>query len=299
LFSLSLSLLFEIFSNELLDFQQAPSFDDKGDDILKIINERQEKGLHHQEDEEKHNNDDSEKNSFNPDLLNIFQTKPNQPGMIETQPFLKTRTNNRPYEDADAIIRPVITRHSGHKHTAPPGLAGYHSMGMSPGGFIPRQTETRRMIPSPGSFGQIGQIPSPTKNNQLFRPSSIQDLPRIIPPNTMNPLPQFEPRQNYMINNQSNPYNPEVNPYRIPQVRGYSGPSMGSEQQQTHENEMSQDTTSSYHTLFDLIDAEIIAELNSKMKNLDINQGQQGYEQGLQYPFDNSNNNKFLFNLFR
>jgi len=279
------------------DFQQNHTFDDKGDEIFKIINERQEKGVH-QEDEEKHNNEDSGKNSFNPDFLTIFQSKPIQPGQIESQPFSKNvRTNTRPFEEADAIIRPVITRHSGHKHTAPPGLAGYQNMSMPPGNFIPRQTETRRMIPSPGSFNTIGQIPSPTKTNQIFRPSSIQDLPqRIIPPTNMNTLSQFEPRSAYMMNNQQSnfPYNSvEGNPFnRIPQGKMNQGPNIGSEQQQSHDiNELNQDSTS-YHNLFDLIDAEIITELNSKMKNLDINQP--NYEAGPygNNPFDSNDDKK-------
>jgi len=274
------------------------TFDDKGDEIFKIINERQQdKNPPQNEEEEKHDTEDSESNSFNPSLLSVFQQKPSQPVIINHQSFApKPKTTvNRPYEDADAVQRPIIVRHAGHKHTAPPGLAVYRDLGMNQGNFLPQQTEARRLIPSPGSFHQIGQV-SPPKNVQSYRPTDF-------PPRIINPNPTFEnrqPQQHFRANSSNyisypNEGNPRIQPTNF-SPSGPHGTDLGAPQIESGEG--SPDNLG-HQTLFDLIEQDIAAELNSKMKNLDINAGQGGYPEnfptGMQYGnnlYDNNDDKK-------
>lgn len=161
---------------------------------------------------------------------------------------------------------------------------------MNQGSFHPQQNEQRRLIPSPGSFNQIGQI-SPPKNAQVYRPPSVQEFPRIV-----NPLPTFENRPNFRVNNTSNYIynNPtEGNPRIQPTNFSPNGPLGGNDMAPTLESGEGSPDGVGHQNLFDLIEQDIAAELSSKMKNLDINAANQGvYDPNYQFNnniYDNGN----------
>jgi len=170
---------------------------------------------------------------------------------------------------------------------------------MNQGNFHPQQNEPRRLVPSPGSFNQIGQI-SPPKNAQVFRPPSVQEFPRIV-----NPLPTFENRPNFRVSNTSNyVYNPtEANPRIQPTNFSPNGPLGGNEMAPALESGEGSPDGVGHQNLFDLIEQDIAAELSSKMKNLDIN-APQGYDANYQFNnniYDNGNQiiQDFFLNIFR
>jgi len=166
---------------------------------------------------------------------------------------------------------------------------------MNQNNFLPQQTEQRRLIPSPGSFHQIGQI-SPPKNVQSYRPTDF-------PPRIINPNPTFEnrqPQQPFRANSSNyisypNESNPRIQPTNY-SPSGLHGNDMVAPQIESGEG--SPDNLG-HQTLFDLIEQDIAAELSSKMKNLDINAGQGGYPEnfptGMQFGnniYDNNDDKK-------